>query len=111
MGLVGGAQELYLVRGWDRWWDRVGYNSPSLPLPFSSSPSLCVQATLELLDYHYSDEKVRSMAVKRLEGMSDDELVEILLQLVQVRGEGGEGRGREGRGEGGKGSEGRGGCC
>ena len=79
MGLVGGAQELYLVRGWDRWWDRGG--------------SLCVQATLELLDYHYSDEKVRSMAVKRLEGMSDDELVEILLQLVQVRGEGGEGRG------------------
>lgn len=45
-----------------------------------------VQTTLELLDYHYSDEKVRSMAVKRLEALEDDELVEILLQLVQVRG-------------------------
>ena len=69
-----------------------------------------VQTALELLDYHYSDEKVRSMAVKRLQGLEDDELVEILLQLVQVRGgvEGREG-GREGRkGEGVEGRKGGG---
>ena len=55
---------------------------------------VCVQTTLELLDYNYADEKVRSMAVKRLEALEDDELVEILLQLVQV------GWGRVGRGRG-----------
>jgi len=40
---------------------------------------------LELLDYHYADEKVRTMAVKAIERLlSNDELHNFLLQLVQV---------------------------
>ena len=43
-----------------------------------------MQVALELLDYHYADEKVRSMAVERLEKLENYELQELLLQLVQV---------------------------
>ena len=40
---------------------------------------------MELLDYHYADEKVRTMAVAAVEGLlSNDELHHFLLQLVQV---------------------------
>ena len=40
---------------------------------------------MELLDYHYADEKVRTMAVAAVERLlSNDELHHFLLQLVQV---------------------------
>jgi len=44
-----------------------------------------LQVALELLDYHYADEKVRTMAVKTIDRLlSNDELHNFLLQLVQV---------------------------
>ena len=47
---------------------------------------LCVwtQVALELLDYHFADEKVRSLAVRRLEKLTNDEVLIFLLQLIQV---------------------------
>ena len=40
---------------------------------------------MELLDYHYADEKVRTMAVEAVEKLlNNDELGSFLLQLVQV---------------------------
>lgn len=57
---------------------------------------ITLEVALELLDYHFADEKVRSLAVRRLEKLSNDELQSFLLQLVQVRGK--EKREREGRG-------------
>ena len=40
---------------------------------------------MELLDYHYADEKVRTMAVAAVERLiNNDELDSFLLQLVQV---------------------------
>ena len=43
------------------------------------------QVAMELLDYHYADEKVRTMAVAAVERLlSNDELHHFLLQLVQV---------------------------
>lgn len=40
---------------------------------------------LELLSVDYTDEKVRRLAVRRLEMMSNEEVLRYLLQLVQVR--------------------------
>lgn len=40
---------------------------------------------LELLSVDYTDEKVRRLAVQRLEMMSNEEVLRYLLQLVQVR--------------------------
>ena len=45
---------------------------------------ITLEVALELLDYHFADEKVRSLAVRRLEKLSNDELQGFLLQLVQV---------------------------
>lgn len=45
---------------------------------------ITLEVALELLDYHIADEKVRSLAVKRLEKLDNDELLCFLLQLVQV---------------------------
>ena len=45
---------------------------------------ITLEVALELLDYHFADEKVRSLAVRRLERLSNDELKSFLLQLVQV---------------------------
>lgn len=45
---------------------------------------ITLEVALELLDYHIADEKVRSLAVKRLEKLDNDELLCYLLQLVQV---------------------------
>ena len=54
---------------------------------------ITLEVALELLDYHFGDEKVRSLAVKRLEKLSNGELKSFLLQLVQViLREGGRGR-------------------
>ena len=46
---------------------------------------ITLEVAMELLDYHFADEKVRSLAVRRLEKLSNDELQSFLLQLVQVR--------------------------
>ena len=46
---------------------------------------ITLEVALELLDYHIADEKVRSLAVKRLEKLDNDELLCFLLQMVQVR--------------------------
>ena len=45
---------------------------------------ITLEVALELLDYHFADEKVRTLAVRRLEMLSNDELKNFLLQLVQV---------------------------
>ncbi|XP_054159781.1 phosphatidylinositol 4,5-bisphosphate 3-kinase catalytic subunit alpha isoform-like [Oppia nitens] len=48
-------------------------------------PKIKVETALELLDCKYTDLKVRSYAVKWLDtGLSDDHLLQYLLQLVQV---------------------------
>ena len=41
-------------------------------------------AALELLDAKFADEQIRSHAVQCLEGMGDNELALLVLQLVQV---------------------------
>ena len=46
---------------------------------------ITMEVALELLDYHFADEKVRTLAVRRLEKLANDELQNFLLQLVQVR--------------------------
>ncbi|TRY58059.1 hypothetical protein DNTS_022708 [Danionella cerebrum] len=47
-------------------------------------PKLSPRDALELLDFNYPDQYVRQFAVKCLKDMSDDELLQYLLQLVQV---------------------------
>ncbi|XP_051963061.1 phosphatidylinositol 4,5-bisphosphate 3-kinase catalytic subunit beta isoform-like [Xyrauchen texanus] len=47
-------------------------------------PKLSPRDALELLDFNYPDQYVREFAVKCLRDMSDDELLQYLLQLVQV---------------------------
>lgn len=47
-------------------------------------PSLPPEKALELLDYVYADEEVRSYAVQCLQAISDDDLLLYLLQLVQA---------------------------
>ncbi|XP_046389933.1 phosphatidylinositol 4,5-bisphosphate 3-kinase catalytic subunit delta isoform [Ischnura elegans] len=47
-------------------------------------PKLPVEKALELLDYAYADQTVRSFAVQCLEDVSDDDLLLYLLQLVQA---------------------------
>ena len=43
-----------------------------------------MEVALELLDYHYADEKVRTLAVRRIAKISNSELKNFLLQLVQA---------------------------
>lgn len=45
---------------------------------------LDVGLAMQLLDCHYSDAQVRSMAVRKLETLEDDDVLRYLLQLVQV---------------------------
>ncbi len=45
---------------------------------------ITMEVALELLDYHFADEKVRTLAVTRLEKLANDELQNFLLQLIQV---------------------------
>lgn len=47
-------------------------------------PKLCPRDALELLDFNYPDQYVREYAVGCLQDMSDEELSQYLLQLVQV---------------------------
>ncbi|XP_058790627.1 phosphatidylinositol 4,5-bisphosphate 3-kinase catalytic subunit delta isoform [Phymastichus coffea] len=47
-------------------------------------PKLAVERALELLDYAYADQIVRSFAVKCLRDVSDEDLSLFLLQLVQA---------------------------
>ncbi|KAM4589944.1 phosphatidylinositol 4,5-bisphosphate 3-kinase catalytic subunit beta isoform 1-T3 [Fundulus diaphanus] len=47
-------------------------------------PKLCPRDALELLDFNYPDQYVRKYAVNCLRDMSDEELSQYLLQLVQV---------------------------
>uniref|UniRef100_M3ZWR1 Phosphatidylinositol 4,5-bisphosphate 3-kinase catalytic subunit beta isoform n=1 Tax=Xiphophorus maculatus TaxID=8083 RepID=M3ZWR1_XIPMA len=47
-------------------------------------PKLCPRDALELLDFNYPDQYVREYAVGCLRDMSDEELSQYLLQLVQV---------------------------
>jgi len=46
---------------------------------------ITLEVALELLDYHFADEEVRSLAVRRLEKLSIGEVLCFLLQLIQVR--------------------------
>lgn len=61
-------------------WFSVGSPGAML-LPFSG---LDVGLAMQLLDCHYSDAQVRSMAVRKLETLEDDDVLRYLLQLVQV---------------------------
>ena len=45
---------------------------------------ITLEVALELLDYHFADERVRTLAVHRLEKLSNEELILFLLQLTQV---------------------------
>ncbi|CAL9683053.1 unnamed protein product [Knipowitschia caucasica] len=45
---------------------------------------LDVGLAMQLLDCHYSDAQVRSMAVRKLETLGDDDVLRYLLQLVQA---------------------------
>lgn len=47
--------------------------------------TLDVGLTMQLLDCNFSDENVRAIAVQKLEGLEDDDVLHYLLQLVQVR--------------------------
>uniref|UniRef100_A0A671VX98 phosphatidylinositol-4,5-bisphosphate 3-kinase n=1 Tax=Sparus aurata TaxID=8175 RepID=A0A671VX98_SPAAU len=47
-------------------------------------PKLCPRDALELLDFNYPDQYVREYAVRCLRDMSNEELSQYLLQLVQV---------------------------
>ena len=42
---------------------------------------ITMEVALELLDYHYADEEVRALAVKRIEKISNSELKNFLLQV------------------------------
>ncbi len=46
---------------------------------------ITMEVALELLDYHFADEKVRTLAVRRLKKLDNDELQNFLLQLIQVQ--------------------------
>ncbi|XP_061496372.1 phosphatidylinositol 4,5-bisphosphate 3-kinase catalytic subunit gamma isoform isoform X4 [Rhineura floridana] len=46
--------------------------------------TLDVGLTMQLLDCNFSDENVRAMAVQKLEGLEDDDVLHYLLQLVQA---------------------------
>lgn len=59
----------------------VGFGVPKAPLLCSG---LDVGLAMQLLDCHYSDSHVRSMAVRKLETLEDDDVLRYLLQLVQV---------------------------
>uniref|UniRef100_A0A8C4F0H6 Phosphatidylinositol 4,5-bisphosphate 3-kinase catalytic subunit gamma isoform n=1 Tax=Dicentrarchus labrax TaxID=13489 RepID=A0A8C4F0H6_DICLA len=48
------------------------------------SSGLDVGLAMQLLDCHYSDAQVRSMAVRKLETLGDDDVLRYLLQLVQA---------------------------
>uniref|UniRef100_H3CN55 Phosphatidylinositol 4,5-bisphosphate 3-kinase catalytic subunit gamma isoform n=1 Tax=Tetraodon nigroviridis TaxID=99883 RepID=H3CN55_TETNG len=48
------------------------------------SSRLDVGLALQLLDCHFSDAQVRSMAVRKLETLEDDDVLRYLLQLVQA---------------------------
>eukprot|EP00064_Thunnus_orientalis_P010360 superscaffoldBa00001402_g10386 len=48
------------------------------------SSGLDVGLAMQLLDCHYSDAQVRSMAVRKLETLEDDDVLRYLLQLVQA---------------------------
>ncbi|TMS02531.1 Phosphatidylinositol 4,5-bisphosphate 3-kinase catalytic subunit gamma isoform [Larimichthys crocea] len=49
------------------------------------SSGLDVGLAMQLLDCHYSDAQVRSMAVRKLETLEDDDVLRYLLQLVQSK--------------------------
>ena len=46
---------------------------------------ITLDVALELLDYHFADERVRALAVHQLEKLTNEELRLYLLQLTQVR--------------------------
>ncbi|KAG7497656.1 phosphatidylinositol 4,5-bisphosphate 3-kinase catalytic subunit gamma isoform [Solea senegalensis] len=48
------------------------------------SSGLDVGLAMQLLDCHYSDAQVRSLAVRKLETLEDDDVLRYLLQLVQA---------------------------
>ncbi len=69
--------------------DAVKWNSrdevPQLYCLLKKWPKIKVETALELLDCKYADMTVRTYAVKWLdEGLTDDHLLQYLLQLVQV---------------------------
>lgn len=62
------------------------FSVPSPVTVFFLFSGLDVGLAMQLLDCHYSDAQVRSMAVRKLETLEDDDVLRYLLQLVQVRG-------------------------
>lgn len=58
---------------------------PGITLCLVYFSGLDVGLAMQLLDCHYSDAQVRSMAVRKLETLEDDDVLRYLLQLVQVR--------------------------
>lgn len=60
------------------------FNVPSPVVMSFLFSGLDVGLAMQLLDCHYSDAQVRSMAVRKLETLEDDDVLRYLLQLVQV---------------------------
>ncbi|XP_057551718.1 phosphatidylinositol 4,5-bisphosphate 3-kinase catalytic subunit delta isoform isoform X4 [Hippopotamus amphibius kiboko] len=58
--------------------------TPQMLYLLCSWPELPVLSALELLDYSFPDRHVGSFAIKSLRKLTDDELFQYLLQLVQV---------------------------
>uniref|UniRef100_A0A7N4V7Y6 phosphatidylinositol-4,5-bisphosphate 3-kinase n=1 Tax=Sarcophilus harrisii TaxID=9305 RepID=A0A7N4V7Y6_SARHA len=71
---------LLLVTKWNKHEDVA---QVALPSP-SSWPELPVLSALELLDFSFPDRHVGSFAIQSLRKLTDDELFQYLLQLVQV---------------------------
>ncbi len=61
-----------------------GFSVPSPVVMLFLFSGLDVGLAMQLLDCHYSDAQVRSMAVRKLETLEDDDVLRYLLQLVQV---------------------------
>uniref|UniRef100_A0A8C7ZXX7 phosphatidylinositol-4,5-bisphosphate 3-kinase n=1 Tax=Oryzias sinensis TaxID=183150 RepID=A0A8C7ZXX7_9TELE len=73
--------KLLLVTKWNKREDVVQNSWHALPLKWPDLPAI---HALELLDYSFPDPAVRSFTVRCLRKLSDDELLQYLIQLVQV---------------------------
>uniref|UniRef100_A0A671U0C0 phosphatidylinositol-4,5-bisphosphate 3-kinase n=1 Tax=Sparus aurata TaxID=8175 RepID=A0A671U0C0_SPAAU len=75
--------KLLLITKWNKRED-VSFDSPQMVSLLRNWPDLPAIHALELLDYSFPDPAVRSFTIRCLRKLSDDELLQYLIQLVQV---------------------------
>ena len=80
--IVSSAQSLPKFLQCHSWSDR--HQVKEMHIMLAQWQPLRPAAALELLDAKFADEQIRSHAVQCLEGMGDNELALLVLQLVQV---------------------------